>query len=350
MADGNPAQVAAAQFGSPMMGELGPFPTDSDIPDNSRDIADIFGLGAEAGPVANAPNGDSGGGASPPAVAPAAEGGEGQSQPPATPPTPQTPGQQGELPPTPAPASQPAAPPVTPEPVTAPAPDQNTQALQAQVQALIAQNAQLLERMSQGAGSQAPQPGPNGQQGQQQPQGEADPYMDYRFAIPDDVAGAIFNEDPAVARQGMTHLVNSLGRIVHERVLRSVQERVLPQHLSQFGQQLTQTQQQEQMRNEYFNSFPQHNDPGIRVIVAQEAQALWTANPTLSWDANARNALGARVQARLTGAPIPQQQPAAAPLPPVVPAPRPAAQMGASSRQSQSAPDEGDFMTSVLTA
>lgn len=341
------AREAMAATGGMMQGESPPF--DDTATNQPNEIAEIFGLGEEAGPVPNSSETQSDGGASPSGASPAAEGGEGQATKPATPPAPsQTEaGQQGE---TQAPAQQqpaaPAAPSATPAPTQAAAPQPSVEALTAQVQALIAHTTELQRRLAEGAGTTAPQPGPGEQQGQQ----PADPYMDYRLAIPDDVANAIFNEDPQIAKQGISHLINSLGRIVHERVLRSVNEHVLPQRLQEFQGNLTLTQQQEQMRQEYYRDFPQHNDPGIKLIVAQEAQAMWAVNPTLQWDENARRALGARVNARL-GQPVvtaalgqQQQQD-----PPANPAPRPAAQMGASTRPAQTF-DEGNFIMDTLSA
>jgi hypothetical protein len=338
--------AAALGNGGMMMGESSPFPDDPHVTDQSSEIADIFGLGEEAGPTPNSSEGVSDGGASTSGATPAAEGGQGQAQP-ATPATSQPqPGQQGEQSPAPAqPTPAPAAPAADPAQTMQPAPEAvSLQALSAQVQALITQNAQLQEQLRSGSGNQAPQQGPSDQQGQQP---IADPYLDYRIAIPDDVAGAIFNEDPAIARQGLTHLINSLGQMIHSRVVKSVTDVHLPQTLQRFQGDLTMTQEQQRMRQEYFNDFPQHNDAGTRLIVAQEAEALWRQNPALSWDANARAALGQRVNARLgVGAQPMQQQPQAA-----TPAPRPAAQMGASPRPAANPADnEGDFISSILSA
>jgi len=347
-------EQAREALGGMMMGESPAVANDPNATEQPDDIASIFGLGEEVGPTPNSSESSSSGGASPDGATPAAEGGQGQAQPttPATSAQPSTQSeQQGD--PTQAPAQQPTAAPAAPAAVTEqtggqqPADSTSVQALAAQVQALVTQNAELQQRLAQGAGL-APQTGPGGQPGQQ-PQ-DVDPYLDYRLAIPDDVASAVFHEDPAVARQGIQHVINSLGRIVHERVLRSVTERVLPSYLQEFQSNLTQSQQQEQMRQQYYNDFPQHNDPGIKLIVAQEAQAMWTANPTLAWDANARAALGARVNARL-GQPVVQpaqgqQQQTTQPAP----APRPAAQMGASTRPAANVGAENDEISSILSA
>lgn len=344
---------AAKALGGAMMGEMSPFPSDDSLPDQSDDIADIFGLGEEAGPVPNSSKSGSDGGA-PPSGASAAEGGEGQAQP-ATPPVPQTlPAQQGEQSQAPAqqaPQPAPAAPAAAPASGQAPAPDPTVQALTAQVQALTEHITRLQSGIaSQGAGTQAPQPGSGDQSGQQS---QTHPLMDYRLAMPNEVVDAIFGEDRSVAQQGLTHVINTLAKVVHDRVIRHADE-LVQQRLQGFGQTLTQSQQQEQMRNEYFSANPQHNDPATRFIVSQEAEALWREQPTLDWGPNAINALSARVNARL-GTAAPQQQPPqpAAPAAPAQgqPAPRPAAQMGSSTRQgSDPSNDEGSFIEQVLTA
>jgi hypothetical protein len=357
-----PAQQAAQELGrTMMMDEISPFPDDKSVPDQSDDIASIFGLGEEAGPVAgqqpNSPDGATGGGASPPAGASAAEGGQGQAQP-ATPATSTQPGQDGT---TQAPAQQqpaPAAPSPTPAAGTAPAPqvDPTVQALTAQVQALTAHIAQLQGQTGQqGAGQQTPQTG----QADQLQQEFQNPLTDYRLAMPDDVASAVFNEDPGVARQGLTHVINATAREVHLRTLRHV-DQLINQRLQSYGQQTADQQRQERMRNEYFGAYPQHRDPATQMIVAQEAQVMWGANPAQTWDQDAINALGQRVNARLG---ITSAQPLAQPQGQVLPfqqqqpqqqgqpAPRPAAQLGASPRPAGNPQDNtGDFITDVLTA
>lgn len=354
----NPATNAAQAMGSAMvMDEISPFPEDKSVPDQSQDIADIFGLGEEAGPVAqpqkpNSSEGAKEGGASPSDGASAAEGGQGQAQP-ATPATSTQSGQQGTSPQAPAqqtatPAPAPAAPPAAPASGTAPAPSQDptVQALTAQVQALTAHIAQL-QSGAQGVGQQAPQQG----QGDQQPQQH--PLMDYRLAMPDDVANAVFNEDPGVARQGLTHVINAVGKEIHARVIRHVDE-LMSQKLQSYGQQSQQQTQQERMRQEYFAAFPQHNDPATQLIVAQEAQVIWGANPATPWDENSKNALGARVNARLGLAPVqPQQQQSGQTAPPQQgqPVPTPAAQLGASPRpQANPGDNDANFIEQVLNA
>lgn len=351
---GNEAPQAQA-LGQMMMGEISPFPTDDELPDYSDDIADTFGLGGKAGEQPKPSESGPAGGASPAAATPAAEGGQGQAQP-ATPATPaaQPSGQQGDPQALAQPTQAPATPAATPVPSQGqqaqqpPAVDPTVAALTAQVQALTAHIANLQANTGQqGVGQQTPQAGP----GEQQQPPQRHPLQDYRLAIPNDVTSAIFNEDPNIAQQGMTHLINSALATVHDRVIRHVDE-IVEQKLAGYSQQQQLNSQQEQMRSEYFKDYPQHNEPGIRLIVAQEAQTMWTQNPALNWDATARAALGQRVNSRLGVAPAQQLgQQSQQQQQPATPAPRPAAQLGASPRPATpDGADAGQFIHDVLTA
>lgn len=342
-----PQTEALKATGGMVAGEQPPFGGDDPhVPDHGDDIMEAFGLSEDMGSTSNSGDSSSDGGASPSPAASAAEGSEGQTTP-TTPSTPQTqPGEEGDR--TQAPAQAPAqqpTPPAAPAPQQ-PAVDPNVQALQAQVQALIQQNAQLLQAQqqqpAQGAGTQAPQQGPGVAQGQP----EADPALNYNLAIPDDVAGAIFNEDAGVAKRGLEHLINNFGRIVHQRVTEQV-DRIVEQRLQGYQQQQELTTQQQQMQDDYYANFKDHNDPGIRVIVAQEAQAMWAENPSLPWDENSRNTLGTRVNTRL-GRVVPQTGQVPAPAP--TPVPTPAAQMGASTRPPAPADSDENFISTVLSA
>lgn len=340
-----PNLEALRATGGMVEGEHPPFPSDDSVPDHSTDILDAFGLSADAGNTPNAGESGTEGGASPSAATPAAEKPVVEAQPAPQQAPQQQPGGQGDPTQAPAPASQPAAP-ADQQQNGGPALDPAIQALQAQVSALIAQNAQLQQQMQQGT---SPQQAPNTATGV--PQEQVDPEIaalqTYNLAIPDEVAGYIFDEDPVKARQGLTHLINSLGRVVHERAIKHA-ERLVQQQLSQHTETQQISAEQQRMQDDYYSNFKDHNDPGIRIIVAQEAQRLWQEQPTLVWDETARNTLGARVNARL-GRVTAQPQQQAAPEP--QPAPRPAAQMGASTRSATGAgQSDGDFIIDVLSA
>lgn len=333
----------------PVMNEMAPFGGDDTVPDNSQDIMDIFGLSADVGEGNTSTNADDGQGApaAPASPAPsAAEGGEGQQ--PTTPPTPQ----QGDgssqqpQPPAPAPAAAPAPAPSPAAPTPDPR-DAELQSLRAQVQALSQHLTQQQQPQPQ-AQQPAAQPGQVAGQPQQDPTAEL---QNYNLAIPADVLQAIRSDDDQMAAAGMQHLINSLGKIVHQRVAQHM-DHLVSQRLDEYGHQQNLSQQQQQMQNDYYSNFTDHNDPAIRLIVAQEAQQMWTENPQLAWGDQARNSLGARVNARLgrtAAAPAPQPQPAPTPAP--APAPRPAAMTGATTRPAPAGgSDESSFIRDIMTA
>jgi hypothetical protein len=177
--------------------------------------------------------------------------------------------------------------------------------------------ADLTARLGQPqAGAQTPatqQPG--------QPAGEAPPA--YNLAIPPQLSEAIFNENPQIAQQGLTHLVNSLAQQIHQTVRTEFRQELTTrdQQAQQQQQQGQQTQQQEQMQRDYYGTFPAHNNPAIKQIVAHEAQQLQAAYPGLSWGPDFMNALGARVNQTVASLARQQPQAASAPAPSAAPAP-----------------------------
>lgn len=342
---------------------------DPDLPNQSDPILEVFGLegdwseamrGVEA---RSASPGGKEGQASAPQAAPAAEGApESLAPAPAAPAA--APG--GPAPPpagvsqTPQPEPAPGAPaPAAASAATAPAaaqPDSAVQALQAQVQALQALLAQAQGSGAPPAGGQPPSAQPSG--GAAQPGGEAltpEQLMDYRIAIPNDVLNAINSEDPNQVAAGIHHLVNNFAKLTHQRVMQHVDQLVHERLAQASSTQAISSQQQEMMRD-YYGQFPAHDDPLNRVVVAMEAQAMWAEQPALAWSAETRNALGARVNAKLGLAAQPQvtqpgqvQQPAQANG--GTPPGKPAAMTEATTRPGHSKDEsDGQTITNILSA
>lgn len=343
----------------PTAGE--PFAPDPEVPDNSAAIMDVFGLegdwaAGKTGAEANL-SGQSADGGAPAESAPAAEGGEvapvpaspAAAQPAAQPPQPDVGASQQPQPGQP--AAQPAASPAAPAPTPpASAAGSELETLKAQVQALQ----QLLQAQSsvQPGGAQPSTSSPGGAtQPSEMPTPEQ--LMDYRLGIHDTVLDALNSEDAGVRANGLHHLVNNLGKAVHSRVIAHVDQLVAAK-LQNYGHEQQQTQQQAEMQRDYYTAFPDHGEPLTRLVVAQEANVMWQADPTLVWNEATRNALGERVNIKLGRAAIPQvpAEPAAQPngngaAPPA----KPAAQMGATNRAGdQGKPDAGQEMVDILGA
>ncbi len=231
--------------------------------------------------------------------------------------------QPGAPQPAPAPA---ASPPAVPTPAAAPA----AQPVPDEVATLRTQLAALQARLDNPTPAGGAPASPAA--GNESP--AVEPPVDYStLAIPPQLSDAIFNEDGAVARQGMQHLVQTLASVIHTRVrdqFRTEMRTELQQRDQAAGQERTQQQQADdmaRMQGEYYADFPTHNTPLVKTIVAHEATQLAAQQPTLAWGPEYRNALGARVNAAiqaLTGA-APAPQPAPNPAPP---APAPFVPMG----------------------
>jgi hypothetical protein len=227
-----------------------------------------------------------------------------------------------------APAAAPGTPPPPPPPA-APAVDEGalrTASLEAQLGALQAELARLRGQQPPAPGTPpapgapAAQPGTDGQPEE----------VRYNLSIPDPLFAAIMSEDPAQNRVGMTTLVNSLATNIHTNLRNEINARLATMQSRQ-EQERTQTEQAtalQEARTQYFQRFPQHNDPLIGPILSQQVRQLAVEFPNVPWDDNYMNALGARVnRALVTLRGEAQPAPVAPSPPPPPPAPRPAAML-----------------------
>jgi hypothetical protein len=120
--------------------------------------------------------------------------------------------------------------------------------------------------------------------------------------LPPQVAAALTSGEDDKVVAGITHMMNSLATIVHHNV--RLENRQAIEQIMQFAkQQETETVQQQQVaasREDYYKAFPSHKDPLILPIIQAESMAMAGEFPGLPWNDNYRNALGQRVEARLT--------------------------------------------------
>lgn len=329
---------------------------DPNLPDHSDTILEAFGLEGDWGAAMSAaearlagPGAREGQASATPSGASAAEGGSEASATPAPPASPpQQPAGVSQEPQS-APGATPAA--AAPAPA-APAssgttPEPTVQALKAQVDAL---QALLARQQPSGTGAapttQPSPPAPASAPGMPTPE-ELQDYS--QVGIPADVLAAIDSEDANQRAAGIRHLVTSMAKLTHARVMQHVDQVVQSRLADAQAQQQVTTQQQEMMRD-YYSAHPLHDSPANRIVVAMEAQAMWQENPALAWSQATRDALGARVNAKLgLGSQPTQVQPspsngAAAPQ-------KPAAMTGASTRPQKSRQEEaGQEMVNILSA
>jgi hypothetical protein len=134
----------------------------------------------------------------------------------------------------------------------------------------------------------------------------------YNLSIPQQVLDAVFSEDSGQATNGMHHLINNLASIIHRNVLAASRKdlQAYRTEVQSYSSNEEFTRARDNAQAEYYKDFPHHNEPLIKMIVAQEAQKLGTEYPQLPWGDQFKLALGARVDqalATLRG----QQQPVA---------------------------------------
>jgi hypothetical protein len=145
----------------------------------------------------------------------------------------------------------------------------------------------------------------------------------YALTLPPQVAAALTSGEDTQVVAGITHMMNSLATIVHHNV--RLENRQALGQIMQFAQQheteQAQATQVSASREDYYKAFPSHKDPLILPIIQAESMAMAGEFPGLPWNDNYRNALGQRVEARLTqlrgGV---QQQPNGGTPPPAQPA------------------------------
>lgn len=202
---------------------------------------------------------------------------------------------------TPVPAAAPTSPPAEPAPsaapVQAPAPQPAVESAPAIDPALeIASLKAQLELASKPATPPA-QP--------EQPQAPTPPAITpVQVQLPQPLIDSIFGEDPAVAAQGLNAMVSGIMTALNAKVEQSIQQALATvndrfQQQTQAVEQSAAEKTAEELRADYFKTFPAHNNPVLHSIVASEAQQLAASLPGLPWDDKFRDALGARVNQKL---------------------------------------------------
>lgn len=149
------------------------------------------------------------------------------------------------------------------------------------------------------------------QPGQQPGGGAQDPAQQViNLAAPPDVVEAIFDTDnPTRSQAGINHLISATATATLQQVMKAVGP-MIDQRLADFQGQQSYQSSQEKIQQEYYAAFPHHNNPLFKQLIAQESADMWAAMPHLQWNEDSRNALGARVQAKLTSLGFNPQPPA----------------------------------------
>lgn len=274
-----------------------------------------------------------------PAVAPAAQAGDGVATPSPSPepaavetPTPaaaepaQAPASEAPASPSPAPATPAVAPAVDEDALRRASLEATNDALRRELEELRA-----TPQASQPAATETGQP-------QEQ-------LVRYGLTLPKPVTDALLSDDPQQNVTAINQIVNDLGTIVHNSVLKQVRAEV-GEAFRQLHATGTQAQSETTRetaiadgRKEYFKAFPAHENELILPLIQTESRKMAAEFPGLKWSPDYVNALGTRVNralATLRGDPAPVE-PTAQPQP----ASRPAVMMPSGQR---SAPAPGGEM------
>lgn len=299
-------------------------PNGASLSEMEADVADIFGLS-----VAQPNEADAG---SPSSSEPSAEQGGGADQAPSSSPepsqesaeqistqAPEATGKPALATPAAAPAAEGAEATTSAASAEPPKPDEQAlklQSLEATVEALQAELASARANPAQGGDQQQAEPAAAGESaGQELPR--------YQLTLPQQVAEAIFYEDPTKAAAGITSMMNSLATIIHHNCRVEFNARLAQMEAQREAAVSAQAQTQtvETGRKQYYAAFPAHDNELILPLIQAEARQMAVEFPNLKWDENYINALGSRVNNRiaaLTGAAqptpavvVPPQAPAA---------------------------------------
>jgi len=118
---------------------------------------------------------------------------------------------------------------------------------------------------------------------------------------------AIMGEDPQEATRAINGLVSTIATGLNYRfearlaqVIAAIEPRL--GYIEQAPQEQAAAEEAQRLRDDYFAVFPAHNKPIFQSLLASEAAQLQAEVPGVGWDENFRNALGARMTAKLTEA------------------------------------------------
>lgn len=257
----------------------------------SQDIMDVFGV--DLSPAEPAPQAPATGEPSANAV----EEGAAPSAPHQPEPAPSS---------TPAEAVPSAAPsqPAAPAPAAAAAPETSTPAPVTPPAAPTAEQLELaaLREFKRNAEVAAAKPAPQAQPTVEGTGPEAEePPVRYGLTIPDQLTEVIFGEDAGKASQAISFILNRQAEIVHANVVKQLRA-----EMETHGQRLLAPQREEEAakdrqsaQQQYWDAFPDHNKPTIRLLVTEAASTLAAENPGIPWGPEFIAALGHRVNAQL---------------------------------------------------
>jgi hypothetical protein len=125
------------------------------------------------------------------------------------------------------------------------------------------------------------------------------PVDQLRLVVPDQLYDGLMSEDRATAQQSMSLLITAVAQNAAKAALAAVPA-IVDQRVSAVTQALEGNKQVEQMEQDYYNAYPAHNNPLFRELIASETAETYKQFPHAPWNADMINAVGAKVNAKLT--------------------------------------------------
>ena len=166
----------------------------------------------------------------------------------------------------------------------------------------------------------------------------------YAVEIPDQLANAIFSEDPAQARQGLNYMVNSIMNKLHADFSAALQQqsaaivqqvsRDVPQRIYQ---EQSAAQQAKTIHDDFYGTYPEFNKPELKPLVQtvtlEKAKARLAAGLSTDWSKEFRDDIAQTLRLIFAAGAPPAPAPAPRPAPQSRPTARPASTTGLSQEQ-----------------
>lgn len=131
----------------------------------------------------------------------------------------------------------------------------------------------------------------------------------YAFNLPDALLTGLASEDPAERKHATGALLTGAAQAIHRTVMANV-ETMLNRMPELVQGMLVQHQQQQEIFQDFYGSYPELNKPELRPLVLNTAKQVLQETGAQSWSPEVSKAIGTRVKSIIaavipTGAPLP---------------------------------------------
>lgn len=160
----------------------------------------------------------------------------------------------------------------------------------------------------------------------------------FAFNLPADLVEAIGAEDVATRGQALEVMTNGIANSVYKHIRDEISKEFSERVPVQIQRSMDARNEQEEVFNDFYGTFPQYKDPAIRGLIVNVASQVLRESGAQAWSPQIRDAVGARVAQVLSSTQpqqtVPQQTGEVAPPATPTPTPQPPKQFGGNSRPS----------------